>query len=228
MTCVMSLDLEPRSDLPPFQAPRWLPRGTPCRSFVTRRDGFPESLAGCTHLLLSGSTASIVDDLPWARRAEELVRDAVAAGLPVLGICYGHQLLARALLGPAHVRRAAVPEMGWLDVHPNAGFEALFAGLPAPFRAFVGHFDEVCCLPPGWDVTAHTADGPVHGLLCRELRLMGFQFHPEMDLDVGNACYRIDRKPLEALGFDVGRILRDGRDDGSGAVLIPRFLSHSW
>lgn len=225
---VLSLDLEPREDLPDFQGPRWLPAGTPCDPVKVCRDGVPESMAGYSHLVLSGSTDSILDDTPALGPAMRLVREAVERRAPVLGICYGHQLVARALLGDAHVRRAGTPEIGWLEVCPEAAFAALYDGLPRPFRTFVGHFDEVCDLPSGWRVTARSAGCRVQGFLNEELRLMGFQFHPEMDLEVGNRCFTRDREALERRGFPMDRILAEAADDGAGRVLFPRFLAWPW
>jgi GMP synthase (glutamine-hydrolysing) len=185
-------------------------------------------MAGHTHLMLSGSTDSILKDTPPLEPAMRLVRDAVERGRPVLGICYGHQLVAKALLGDAHIRRAEPPEIGWFEIRPEPAFASLYEGLPNPFRSFVGHFDEVCDLPAGWQVTARSRDCEVHGVLNEELRVMGFQFHPEMDLEIGNLCFITDRVPLEKRGFDVGRILAEAADDGSGALLIPRFLAWNW
>jgi GMP synthase (glutamine-hydrolysing) len=221
---VLSLDLEPRSDLPPFQGPRWLPPGTRCTVVKAAREPLPANLDGFTHLVLSGSTWSILDDRPEAKAASGLVREAVTRGVPVLGICYGHQLLARALLGRDHVGRAPVPEMGWLPVTFPESAREWFFPLPNPFRVFVGHFDEVRDLPPDWRVIARTGACAVHGMVNERLKVVGFQFHPEMDLETGNLCFGADRDGLERRGFDVDAILRDARDDGSGAVLIPRFL----
>ena len=225
---VLSLDLEPRKDLPAFQGPRWLPAGIPCRRVKVWREPVPAGLAGYSHLILSGSTCSILDEHPFVAPVMNLIREAVQHGLPILGICYGHQLVAKALLGDEHVRRAARPEFGWLPVEIVPGHDALFAGLPNPFRVFVGHFDEVCDLPPDWKVVARSRDCAIQGVINRELKLLTFQFHPEMDLATGNLCFAADRALLTGHGADVDAILRAGRDDGSGRVLIPRFLNLSW
>jgi GMP synthase (glutamine-hydrolysing) len=184
----------------------------------------PADLSGFTHLILSGSTWSILDDRPELRAAEALVRQAVLRGVPVLGICYGHQLLARALLGRGHVGRAPVPEMGWLPIRWDESESGWFHPLPNPFRVFVGHHDEVRDLPEDWRVIARSGQCANHGMVNERLRVLGFQFHPEMDLETGNACYEADRDALTRDGFDVDAILRDALDDGAGAVLIPRFL----
>jgi len=225
---VLSVDLEPRLDLPPFQGPRWLPDGTPFVSVKACTEPVPDSCEEFSHLILSGSTCSILDPAPFLEPAMDLVRDAVSLGRPVLGICYGHQLAVRALLGPEHVRRSATPEIGWLPISAALGHDQLFADLPNPFYAFVGHFDEVCDLPDDWEITASTAGCPIQGVINRRRRVMGFQFHPEMDLAVGNSCYATDRQLLSELGFDVDAIVAKSRDDGSGKLLIPRFLDGQW
>ncbi len=225
---VLSLDLEPRTDLPPFMAPRWLPPGTPCDRVVVRDGPPPRSMEPYSHLILSGSTASICHDDAFLGPVLDLIRNAVAWGRPVLGICYGHQAIARALLGRDHVRRRGAPEFGWLPVTPLPPGRDLFAGLPRPFRAFSGHFDEVCGLPPDFEVIARSEACAIQGMLCRRLKILGFQFHPEMDLATGNACFLQDREDLMRCGADIDAIVRDGRDDGSGAILIPRFLTFPW
>lgn len=225
---VLSIDLEPRLDRPPFQGPRWLPDGTPFVSVKACKEPIPDSSEAFSHLILSGSTCSILDTPPFLEPTMALVRDAVKLGRPVLGICYGHQLVVRALLGIEHVRRSSAPEIGWLPISVEPGHDPLFAGLPNPFRAFVGHFDEVCNLPDEWEITASTAGCPIHGVLNRRQRIMGFQFHPEMDLAVGNTCYAMNREALARLNIDVDAIIAQSQDDGSGKLLIPRFLCRLW
>jgi len=225
---VLSLDLEPREDLPDFQGPRWLPAGTPRKAVKVWQEDPPKSLDGFTHLMLSGSTCSVMDDHPFVEPVMALLREAVRRGVPVLGICYGHQLIARALLGREHVRRSPSPEIGWLPVEVRPGHETLFEGLPDPFHTFVGHFDEVCDLPPDWQVIAGSGGCEIQGFIHRGMRLLGLQFHPEMDLQTGNACFAADREALAGRGFDMDAVFARARDDGSGRVLIPRFLDLDW
>ena len=225
---VLVLDLEPRDDLPDFQGPRRLPARTPLTVVKAWREAVPQTAAAHSHLILSGSTCSITEENPTTAPTARLVRDAVARGVPVLGICYGHQMIARALLGPRHVRRATAPEFGWLPIHWNEDGAGWFAGLGNPFRVFVGHFDEVCDLPAGWQVLARSDGCAIHACMNPRLKVVGFQFHPEMDLEVGNRCFALDAEALGAVGADVPRILREARDDGSGDLLFPRFLAWKW
>ena len=225
---VLCLDLEPRADLPDFQAPRWLGKGVSWVSVKASRESIPRDSLAYSHIILSGSTYSITQDDPVVEPAVALVRDAVRRRVPLLGICYGHQLIARALLGRDHVRHAASPEMGWLPVSCAPSGRDWFQGLPNPFHVFMGHFDEVCNLPADWEVIASTPKCAVQAVVNPKLRFLGLQFHPEMDLPIGNRCFQADAEPLAKHGFDVDAIVRTARNDGSGAVLIPRFLGHVW
>ncbi len=71
---------------------------------------FPDLQDGYTHLILTGSEASIVEREAWVNIEVDLVQRAASGGLAVLGSCWGHQLLALALSGPENVRRCSEPE----------------------------------------------------------------------------------------------------------------------
>lgn len=141
-----------------------------------------------THLLISGSVASAMDDQPWDGPLTRLVHQFMEAGKPVLGICYGHQFLAKALAGPGHVRKAARPEFGFrrLRLTPTA----LFDGLPETF-AMVSHFDEVFDLPADFKVLAASDDCAVHAFQYRDQAVWGVQFHPEYDPEDGDRIWKV-------------------------------------
>ncbi len=107
-----------------------------------------------------------------------LIGLAAEVGLPVLGVCLGHQAIGQAFGGA--VVRAPEPVHGkvW-DVHHGGG--GVFAGLPTPFRATRYHSLMVARegLPEVLEATAWTADGLVMGLSHRSLPIHGVQFHPE-------------------------------------------------
>src|SRR5581483_4892941 len=98
-------------------------------------------------------------------------------GVPVLGICYGAQLVALQLGG--EVARTGKGEYGRtaLDV---IGGSALLGDLPLTQDVWMSHFDSIVAAPPGFRVTARTADVPVAGLEDPERGVYGVQFHPEV------------------------------------------------
>jgi GMP synthase (glutamine-hydrolysing) len=131
-------------------------------------------------LVLTGSEASVLDERPWMKREIDFVSRAVSDGKPVLGICFGHQLLARALWGRERMRRAPAPEFGWRKIRLDAA-DPLFAGLPREAVMYCSHLDEVIDLPAEALVPATSDQCPVHAFHLRGRAVWGLQFHPEMD-----------------------------------------------
>ena len=107
--------------------------------------GSPETFAG---IVLMGGTMSVNDPLPWIEPECELVRQAVEAGVPVLGICLGAQMIAKAL--GAAVGPNPVPEIGWYPVErlPEPAGDPWLDGLPSRFEVLHWH-GETFELPEG-------------------------------------------------------------------------------
>ncbi|MFD1513918.1 type 1 glutamine amidotransferase [Halomarina rubra] len=132
-------------------------------------------------VVVTGSRASAYDDEQWIHDTREWVAAAHDRGLPILGVCFGHQLLASALGG-------TVGAMGQRDT--EAGFEIgyrtvertaetpLLAGLDDEFTVFTTHGDAVTDLPDDATVFAENEYG-VHGFRVGDA--FGVQFHPEYD-----------------------------------------------
>ena len=133
-----------------------------------------------SHLIVTGSEASIVEPAPWYDPAVDAVRQAAHADLRILGSCWGHQLLALALSGPQHVRRSPTPEVAWIEVERTADDE-LLADLPTRWHVFASHFDEVHLPPPPWRVLAHSPHCAVQVMRWGDRPVWGLQAHPEID-----------------------------------------------
>jgi GMP synthase (glutamine-hydrolysing) len=147
-----------------------------------------------------GMNVHDVERLPWLLAEIELLREALELGLPVLGVCLGSQLLARA--AGAEVRRAATPEIGWLEVERTAAGagDPLLGRLPERFDAYQWHsyaFD----LPAG---TVELARSPVCPQAFRLGAAWAVQFHPEVTADIVDEWigdYESDPDAV-AMGFD--------------------------
>lgn len=122
-------------------------------------------------VVLSGSPASAID--PGSPRPDRRLFDA---DVPMLGICYGMHLLARAYGGTVAPRRGH--EYGRAQLIHQSGF--LFDRLPQPLDVWMSHGDVVASIPPGWAMLASTADCPVAALSSSDDRKVGLQFHPEV------------------------------------------------
>lgn len=142
----------------------------------------PLDPTGFRGVLVSGSAAGVNDRLPWAGRLVRFVRRAVDLRVPVLGVCFGHQVLAEAVAGPGAIRLSPTPEVGWFHIQQdNAAPSPILAGLPARFQTFLSHFDEVDpALRHHVTVQASSERCPVQALAVPGRPAWGVQFHAEM------------------------------------------------
>jgi len=127
---------------------------------------------GYKGLILSGGPQSVHEE-------GSLTADSgiFELGVPVLGICYGHQVIASLLGG--RVDRGKVREYGLANVSVlNHG--ELFADLGEDEPAWMSHFDQVVEAPEGFEVVAKTADCPIAGMWDKDRRIYSVQFHPEV------------------------------------------------
>jgi GMP synthase (glutamine-hydrolysing) len=128
-------------------------------------------------IILSGGPSSVNDE-----NAPQYDKDIWKLGIPVLGICYGMQLMARDLGG--QVEPAKVREFGralLTVVHHGK----LFAGLDPAFESWMSHGDSVATLPPGFSVIGRTAATPVAAIADEERNYYSVQFHPEVAHTIG-------------------------------------------
>lgn len=98
-------------------------------------------------------------------------------GIPILGICYGSQLMAYTLGGL--VETAPVSEYGYTDVEVNVD-DVLFEGVSPKTVCWMSHTDYIAKAPEGFSITAHTSVCPVAAMACPERKLYATQFHPEV------------------------------------------------
>ena len=123
-------------------------------------------------IVLSGGPASVYE--PDAPIPDPGI---FSLGVPILGICYGLQLVTHLLGGK--VEKATRREYGRAELHVDAD-SPLFEGLPRDLTVWMSHGDRVESLPPGFRVVAHTANSPVASVEHEEKRIYGVQFHPEV------------------------------------------------
>ncbi len=142
-------------------------------------DGVLPQAADFAGVLVTGSAAYVTDHAEWSERSAAWLREAVLAGIPVFGICYGHQLLAHALGGEVDYNPAG-RESGTIELslEPAAGEDPLFAGLPSQFPAHATHLQTVLRAPEGAAVLARSAQDNCHAFRWGR-QAWGVQFHPE-------------------------------------------------
>lgn len=158
--------------------------------------------SGWAGVLVSGSSAMVTERADWSERSADWLREAHEQGVPLLGICYGHQLLAHALGGRVdyHPRGR---EMGTVTMRrlPAAAQDPLFAGLPEHFRAQMSHLQSVIEPPPGAVLLAHSDHEP-HGAFRLGESSWGLQFHPEFSAAHMRGYIRARSEALGREGVD--------------------------
>ena len=173
---------------------------------VVRNDVFD------TQVLLSRSPDGVVispgpGEPDRAGVSIEVVTRFAEQGIPVLGVCLGHQAIGVAFGGRVVRARAIMHGKTSKIEHDGRG---VFAGLPQPFDATRYHslvIEEASC-PDALDITARTADGEIMGVRHRDLRVEGVQFHPESILtQVGK---QLLQNFLNGCGGDLGGDLDEG------------------
>jgi GMP synthase (glutamine-hydrolysing) len=180
----------------------------------------PEAAAA---YVITGSAAHVQDREPWVVRTEAWLRDVVAAGVPTLGICFGHQLLAQALGGEVQ-RNPRGREIGTVEIERLAD-DPIFDGTEARFGANATHLDSVLRLPPGTVVLARSSLEH-HQALRFAPACYGVQFHPEIDGQVMQHYLEARRQVLEAEGIDANALMASVGDAPDGRRVIENFIRH--
>jgi GMP synthase (glutamine-hydrolysing) len=154
-------------------------------------------------------------------RAEQLVRDVVAARTPLLGICFGHQLIAQALGGEVQ-RNPRGREIGTVRVERTQD-DPIFAGLPRTFDVHGTHVDAVVRLPSGAAVLARTALDEVASFRVGDTT-RAVQFHPEFDADVMRSYLRARAHLVASEGGDPTALLANVHGGTRGRDVLRNFV----
>jgi len=188
---------------------------------------FPAELAGYDGIFLSGSPHGAYEDIPFIHREHELIQKAAEMGIPMLGVCFGQQILASALCGRDQVFRREACEVGYkhLDVTKAADDDEIAGELGAGFDMFVWHNDEVRGDHPDMTIIATTDDCPNHVFRYRDLPIWGIQGHPEVTVEESRVWFEENRKDLEADGADVDELHRTASEASTAKTMLRRFAA---
>lgn len=172
-------------------------------------------------VVISGSPASVYEREPWMVRTEPWLRALLATHVPVLGICFGHQLLAQALGG----RVAPNPrgrEVGTKFIERLAP-DPLFDGVAARFVANCFHDDTVSVVPAAAEVLARSSLDE-HHCLRFDQAAYGVQFHPEFDAHVMRSYILARAASLRAQGQSPEQLLAGVQDAVAGQRVLRNFI----
>jgi GMP synthase (glutamine-hydrolysing) len=183
----------------------------------------PPPLDTVAGVVITGSHAMVSDREPWSEALLPWLREAVAETKPVLGICYGHQLLAHALGGVVAHHPEGV-EIGTVGVqrHLAAHDDPLLGALPDTFDAQATHWQSVRRLPPGAVLLAGNAFEPHHAFRVGRCA-WGVQFHPEFSAQALGAYLDGLDAVLQREGRDAAHISAGLKDTPEAASVLPAF-----
>jgi GMP synthase-like glutamine amidotransferase len=194
-------------------------------SFRAKEFCFPDLRQGLySHLILTGSEASILEREDWVDEEIELIQYAAEHEIPILGSCWGHQLLAVVFAGPGHVRRAVKPEIGWFSIAVER--ENSLLGDKGLFFVFNSHLDEVVGLGSEFDVFASTPDCAIHAFQLAGKSIWGIQSHPEMNIPHATMYLKNNVEKKHSLsGLYEHALETSSRDSGLIHTIVRNFLN---
>jgi GMP synthase (glutamine-hydrolysing) len=204
----------------------WIARGLGRRvqvCSVYEGEDLPDP-SGIDGVVVTGSSAMVSHREGWAERTADWLRAAVEAGVPVLGICFGHQLLAHALGGRVGPNPRG-HEIGTVSVTgaDGAAADPLLGGLPDRIEVHATHRESVLELPAGAELLASSKLDPHHAFRVPGRPAWGVQFHPEFSAAVIRAYIEARRDDLQAEGLDPDGLLAAVRETRWGDDILARF-----
>lgn len=166
----------------------------------------PTSPRSYHRIIVSGSASSCISSSPWVLSLLDFIREAHKLEIPYFGICFGHQLLARALGEDLCV--GVVPEeeaeLGWTQFNRTKTPSTLLSKVPDSFVGFSSHLEAVHKVPANFVVTAVSERCEIQAMESTRTPCFSVQFHPERPLAAGDLAFKLRRQrwPKAALLSD--------------------------
>jgi len=191
---------------------------------VNVQEGEPlPPLERCDGVIVTGSHSMVTDEEAWSRETGAWLSNAVRAEVPLLAICYGHQLLAKALGGRSdyHPRGMEIGTVA-IELTGDARDDQLFCDLPQRFKGHTIHSQTVLALPAGALRLAFNAHDENHAFRIGK-RAWGVQFHPEFDKAVMNAYIEEVSKSEPSVATKKAALLEASEETAAATAILKRF-----
>ncbi len=174
-------------------------------------------------VVIAGSHAMVTDNLSWSMNIESWIPKIIENQIPLLGICYGHQLIARAMGGVVDYHPGGI-EIGTtgIELFTDSQKDRLFENLPGKINVHVSHSQTVVTLPPGTVRLAGNDFEPHHAFRINDCA-WGFQFHPEYDEAIMKAYISELAHTFEAVQSREVQLLAQVKATPYAALLLERF-----
>lgn len=175
-------------------------------------------------IIITGSPAMVTERAPWSEALIPWIKQAATENIPMLGVCYGHQLIAHALGGSVDWHPLG-REIGTVSIECTAAAisDPLLGLLPERFHAHVSHAQSVITLPPEAVILAHNAFEPHHAYRIGT-HTWGLQFHPEFDCDIMRGYLILMAERLATDTASMRKLLAEVKPAMAAEAVLLRFL----
>lgn len=175
-------------------------------------------------VIITGSHSMVTDNLDWSVNVEQWILNASTKNVPIFGICYGHQLIGKALGGVVQ-NNPNGKEIGTVEIqtHENIKDDILFKDTPIQFQAHVTHMQSVVTLPKGAKTLAYNSHDE-NQIVRYSSYIWGVQFHPEFDEMIMKEYIKQQEKELISYGFNIPTLLNEVKATNYSNKLISKFL----
>lgn len=184
----------------------------------------PDASGEWDGIVVTGSPAMVSEREPWSETTARWLANAIEAGVPALGVCYGHQLLAHAMGGEVGYHPQGRESGSYaIRLTASASEDPLFGSLPQQFPAQLTHLQSVLALPPGAVLLASSEFEP-HQAFRIGNHAWGIQFHPEFSDDVMRAYLDVQTPALRKEGLDPAQLIDEVVETPDASALLQRFV----
>ncbi len=181
---------------------------------------------GTSSIIITGSKAMITDEEPWMKVTAAWLKKIYHNNIPVLGICFGHQLLAYAFGGNVGYHPNG-PEYGQSLIKKvgDVSKDPLFGGLPEEFLGYVAHYQSILQLPDQAHVLAASDFEASHGVKFKN-NIWGVQFHPEFNKEIANHYLEYQEEVLKSRGYRVEQLSQQIQEPEYGRQILQRLYQY--
>ncbi|GKT35399.1 Glutamine amidotransferase domain containing protein ChyE-like protein [Aduncisulcus paluster] len=175
-------------------------------------------------VIITGSWGMVTDHEPWSENTAKWIQSGILIDAPMIGVCYGHQLMAYALGGTIDFFPES-REIGKLSIRKTANglVDSFMASFPDEFDVLLCHSQRVITIPDGAVVLAESEMDP-HQIIRYSKHAISVQFHPEFFSDLLRFIVEIYRDDLQAERFDIDELLTSIQETPDSRKLLIDFV----
>jgi GMP synthase (glutamine-hydrolysing) len=201
--------------------------GFETETIFASQNKFPIEMNQYECIFFSGSVLSPCDDYEWIHREHDLIRLAAEKNIPMLGSCFGSQILASALCGEDQVFRRGQCEVGytWISLQ-NSSKDPILKDMPDKVCMFVWHNDEIKADHKDMVILGSSAICPNHIWRFKDKPFWGIQGHPELNKGQAIEVLESYRNYFIRDGVDIKEIIKQADNNIKAIKLIQNFIDY--